>query len=44
MPYMSLALPAPISVEVGDAIRVRFQYEAGASVESLQASLHAAAE
>jgi len=41
MPYMSLALPYPISVEAGDTIRVRFQYDAGASVESLQASIQA---
>jgi len=44
MPYMSLALPTPISVEAGDAIRIRFQYDAGASVESLQSSLQATAE
>jgi len=44
MPYMSLALPCPIPVAAGDAIRVRFQYDAGASVESLQASIHASAE
>jgi predicted RNA methylase len=42
MPYMSLALPEPIAVEAGDEIRLRFQYEAGASIESLQASLYAA--
>jgi predicted RNA methylase len=41
MPYMSLALPEPISVEAGDEVRVRFQYDAGASIESLQASLDA---
>jgi len=39
MPYMSLALPYPIPVEAGSSIRVRFQYDAGASVESLQASI-----
>jgi protein arginine N-methyltransferase 1 len=44
MPYMSLALPSPIPVAAGDAILVRFQYDAGASVESLQASIHASAE
>ncbi len=41
MPYMSLALPEPIAVEAGDEIRLSFQYDAGASIESLQASLHA---
>ena len=41
MPYMSLALPDPITVEAGEVLRVRFQYEAGASVESLQASIQA---
>ena len=41
MPYMSLALPYPIPVEAGDALRIRFQYDAGASVESLQASIQA---
>ena len=41
MPYMSLALPFPIAVEPGDRIRVTFQYEAGASVESLQSSIQA---
>lgn len=41
MPYMSLALPYPLTVEAGDAIRIRFQYDAGASVESLQASIQA---
>jgi hypothetical protein len=34
MPYMSLALPHPIAVEAGDPLRIRFQYDAGASVES----------
>ena len=43
MPYMSLALPYPINVELGDSIRVRFQYDAGASVESLQSSIQASA-
>lgn len=41
MPYMCLALPQAISVQAGDRIRVRFQYDAGASVESLQASIQA---
>ena len=41
MPYMSLALPYPIAVELGDSIRVTFQYDAGASVESLQSSIQA---
>ncbi|HEY0468503.1 MAG TPA: methyltransferase domain-containing protein [Polyangiaceae bacterium] len=41
MPYMSLALPYPLTVEAGDALRIRFQYDAGASVESLQSSIQA---
>jgi len=44
MPYMSLALPSPIAVSAGDRVRIRFQYDAGASVESLQASLQAFAD
>jgi type I protein arginine methyltransferase len=41
MPYMSIALPEPIAVEAGDDIHVRFQYDAGASIEALQASVQA---
>lgn len=41
MPYMSLALPQPLDVQAGDDIRVRFQYDAGASIEALQSSVQA---
>jgi predicted RNA methylase len=41
MPNMSLALPHPITVDVGDRLHVRFQYDAGGSIESLQSSLQA---
>jgi predicted RNA methylase len=41
MPYMSIALPQPLSVQAGDDIRVRFQYDAGASIEALQSSIQA---
>lgn len=41
MPYMSLPLPYPITVAIGDSIRVSFQYAAGASIESLQTSIKA---
>lgn len=41
MPYMSLALPHALEVTVGDLLRVRFQYDAGDSIESLQSSLQA---
>jgi len=41
LPYMSLALPYPITVTVGDILRVRFQYDAGGSIESLQSSIQA---
>ena len=44
MPNMSLALPHPITVNPGDRLRVRFQYDAGGSIESLQASLQASVE
>jgi len=39
MPYLSLPLPRAVEVTAGDHVRVRFQYEAGGSIESLQASL-----
>jgi hypothetical protein len=42
MPYMSLPLPQPITVQAGDTVHIRFQYEPGASIESLQSSLQAA--
>lgn len=35
MNYMSIPLPEPIHVTAGERIRVRFQYEAGASMQSL---------
>ena len=41
LPSMSLALPHPITVVAGDRLHVRFQYDAGGSIESLQASLQA---
>jgi hypothetical protein len=44
MPNMSLALPHPIPVNAGDRLRVRFQYDAGGSIESLQPSLQASIE
>lgn len=39
MPYMSLALPHPVPVSMGDLLRVRFQYDAGETIESLQSTL-----
>jgi predicted RNA methylase len=39
MPYLSLPLAHPIPVRAGDNLRVRFQYDAGGSIESLQSSL-----
>jgi predicted RNA methylase len=41
MPYLSLPLPQAIPVQAGDTLRVRFQYDAGGSIESLQSSLQA---
>lgn len=41
MSYMSIPLPEPITVEAGERIRVRFQYEAGASMQSLGAAISA---
>jgi len=35
MSYLSIPLPEPITVQAGERIRVRFQYEAGASMQSL---------
>ena len=39
MPYMSLPLAAPLEVEAGSELLVSFQYDAGASIESLQSSI-----
>lgn len=39
MPYMSLALARPVSVGIGDMLRIRFQYDPGDTIESLQSSL-----
>lgn len=39
MPYMSLPLVTPVEVEAGSDIKVSFQYDAGASIESLQSSI-----
>jgi type I protein arginine methyltransferase len=41
MPYMSIALPQPLEVQAGEDIHVRFQYDAGASIEALQSSIQA---
>jgi predicted RNA methylase len=41
MPYLSMPLPRPVEVSPGDHVRVRFQYETGGSIESLQSSLQA---
>jgi predicted RNA methylase len=41
MPYLSLPLPQSIQVQAGDTLRVRFQYDAGGSIESLQSSIQA---
>jgi predicted RNA methylase len=39
MPYLSLPLLHSTPVQAGDKLRLRFQYEAGGSIESLQSSL-----
>jgi len=39
MPYMSLPLASALEVEAGSEVRVTFQYDAGASIESLQSSI-----
>lgn len=39
--YMTLPLPQPVQVEAGDLVHVAFQYRAGGSIPSLQASLRA---
>lgn len=39
--YMSLPLAQPVKVEAGDLVHVAFQYRAGGSIPSLQASLRA---
>lgn len=39
--YMVLPLDAPVKVAAGDTLRVSFQYRAGGSIPSLQASLRA---
>jgi predicted RNA methylase len=39
MPYLSLPLLQSVDVSAGDVLRVQFQYEPGASIEALQASL-----
>lgn len=41
MPYMSLALPRQLTVSIGDILHVSFQYDAGASIESLQSCIQA---
>jgi hypothetical protein len=38
---LSLPLPSAHQVQEGDVLDVRFQYDAGGSIESLQASLEA---
>jgi predicted RNA methylase len=37
--YMTLPVPAPSAVDVGDTVDVSFAYRAGGSIESLQAAL-----
>ncbi|KFC76292.1 hypothetical protein FG94_00389 [Massilia sp. LC238] len=39
--YMTLPLAQPVKVEAGDLVHVAFQYRAGGSIPSLQASLRA---
>jgi protein arginine N-methyltransferase 1 len=39
--YMTLPLPKPLDVVAGDVVEVAFQYRAGASIPSLQASIRA---
>lgn len=39
--YMTLPLARPVKVEAGDLVHVAFQYRAGGSIPSLQASLRA---
>lgn len=39
--YMTLPLAQPVRVEAGDLVHVAFQYRAGGSIPSLQASLRA---
>jgi predicted RNA methylase len=39
--YMTLPLAEPVKVEAGDLVHVAFQYRAGGSIPSLQASLRA---
>ncbi|KFI07664.1 methyltransferase domain-containing protein [Massilia sp. BSC265] len=39
--YMTLPLAQPVQVEAGDLVHVAFQYRAGGSIPSLQASLRA---
>ncbi len=39
--YMTLPLAQPVKVEAGDLVHVAFQYRAGGSIPSLQASLQA---
>ena len=39
--YMTLPLASPVRVEAGDLVHVAFQYRAGGSIPSLQASLRA---
>jgi type I protein arginine methyltransferase len=39
--YLALPLNEPVKVNVGDALHVQFQYRAGGSIQSLQASVRA---
>ena len=41
VPYMTLPLASPVHVTAGDVLCVSFQYKAGGSIPSLQASLRA---
>ncbi len=39
--YMSLPLPEPLKVKAGDVLQISFQYRAGGSIPSLEASMRA---
>ncbi len=39
--YMCLPLAAPVAVKAGDVLQVSFQYRAGGSIPSLEASMRA---
>ncbi|MEG1118426.1 MAG: methyltransferase type 12, partial [Janthinobacterium sp.] len=39
--YMCLPLATPVAVKAGDVLQVSFQYRAGGSIPSLEASIRA---